>query len=78
MYMEKLTQFMLFMRGLRIQKNYEMNDMLAMDETPTGIWLNMPNSVTAEAVGVKSVPVRTTGHEKAQVTLCLTAKADGT
>lgn len=46
-----------------------------MDET--AVWLDMPGETTIETVGVKSVPLKTTGHEKERVTVCLTAMADG-
>ena len=38
----------------------------------------MPSDSTVDFVGAKSVPVRTTGHEKSRVTVALAAKANGT
>ena len=35
-----------------------------MDER--AIWFNMPSDITVDLVGVKSVPIRTTGHKKKQ------------
>ena len=46
-----------------------------MDETP--IWLDMLAQTTVDHVGAKSIPIKTTGHEKARVTIVLTAKASG-
>jgi hypothetical protein len=75
-YMAKLTQFILYTRSLRIKNDYGLGNIYAMDETP--VWLDMPGASTIEEIGVKSVPIRTTGHEKARGTVCLTAKGDGT
>ena len=46
-----------------------------MDETP--LWLDMPGETTITRVGEQSVPIRTTGHEKARFTVVLAAMADG-
>lgn len=47
-----------------------------MDET--AVWQDMLSSTTVDNVGEKSIRLRTTGHEKSKVSVCLTAKADGT
>ena len=46
-----------------------------MDETPC--CLDMPGETTVEHVGARSVPLRTTGHEKSRFTVVLAAMADG-
>ena len=46
-----------------------------MDET--AVWLDMPGNNTVDFVGVKSVPIRTKGHENNRITVCLAAKATG-
>ena len=38
----------------------------------------MLSSTTVAKVGSKSVSIKTTGHKKEKVTVCLAAKADGT
>ena len=38
----------------------------------------MVSNTTVDTVGAQSVPLKTTGHEKVMVTVCLAAKADGT
>ena len=43
-----------------------------MDETP------MPSARTIESVGAKTVPIKTTGHEKQRITVCLAVRGDGT
>ena len=47
-----------------------------MDET--AVWNCMVSDTTVDKVGTKSVCLKTTGHEKVMVTVCLAAKADGT
>lgn len=71
----KLENFIVYVRAMRIVKDYHLNDIVAMDET--AVWLDMPADNTVDMVGVKSVPLRTTGHEKNRITVCLAAKATG-
>jgi len=47
-----------------------------MDETP--VWADMVSNTTVNKTGQKDVTLKTTGHEKVRVTVCLAAKADGT
>ena len=47
-----------------------------MDETP--VWFNMISKTTIDTTGKKTVTLKSTGHEKAQVSVCLAAKADRT
>ena len=47
-----------------------------MDETP--VWCDMISETTIDKTGKKSITLKTTGHEKARVSVCLAAKADGT
>ena len=47
-----------------------------MDETP--VWCDMVAETTIDAVGKKSITLKTTGHEKPRVSVCLATKADGT
>ena len=43
----------------------------------SSIWLDMPSSTTVNEAGASSVTIRSTGHEKDRVTVCLAAKANG-
>ena len=52
-----------------------MANVIAMDETP--IWLDMPSATTVNEAGASSVTIRSTGHEKDRVTVCLAGKANG-
>ena len=47
-----------------------------MDETP--VWDDMVSTTTVDNVGASSINLKTTGHEKVMVTVCLSARADGT
>ena len=47
-----------------------------MDETQ--IWADMPSATTVDSRGVHTVPIKTSGHEKNRLTVCLAVKADGT
>lgn len=71
----KLVSFIAYVKSLRIQRKYDFDSIYAMDET--AIWLDMPSATTLETKGSKEVPIRTTGHEKSRITVCLTAKASG-
>ena len=46
-----------------------------MDETP--IWADMPSKTTVDQRGLKTVPIKSAGHEKQRMTVCLAIKADG-
>ena len=47
-----------------------------MDET--ACWMDMPSSTTIDHVGAHSVSLKSTGREKDNYTVILTARADGT
>jgi hypothetical protein len=69
----KVTAFIMGTR--RLSNQYALGSMGNMNETP--LWLDMPGETTVPHTGVRSVPVRTTGHEKNQFTVVLSAMADG-
>ena len=47
-----------------------------MDETP--IWADIPSATIVDMTGSKVVPIKTTGHEKQRITVCLAVEANGT
>ena len=49
---------------------------IAMDETL--VWKDMVSVTTIDATDEKSITMKSTGHEKFCVLVCLAAKADGT
>ena len=42
------------------------------------VWCNMVAETTIDAFGKRSTTLKTTGHEKARVSVCLAAKAEET
>ena len=56
--------------------NYQLADIIAMDETP--IWSDMVTERTVDSTGAKSISMKTTGLEKSHVSVCVAAEADGT
>ena len=71
----KVINFILYVRLLRNLNKYLNFDMIAMDET--AVWFDMPTDTTVDFKGVKSVPIKTTGHEKSRITVILAARASG-
>ena len=61
---------------LQRKHNYGPSDIIAIDETP--VWCHMISETTIDAVGKKSITLKTTGHQKARVSICLAARADWT
>ena len=72
----KLVSYVIQVRLLQKKHKYSPSDIIAMDETP--VWCDMASETTIDAVGKRTVSLKTTGHEKARVSVCLAAKADGT
>ena len=75
MVIAKLVAYVLRIRRLRLQHNYALNNIYAMDETP--VWCDMVSTSTVDKTGSKNVHLKSKGHEKSCVTVCLTAKASG-
>ena len=72
----KLVAFIMHLRRLRISQKFTNDAIYAMDET--ACWMDMPSDTTVYFSGARSVPMKTTGHDKSHYTVVLTAKADGT
>ena len=72
---DKLCAYVLKIRRLRKRMNYDLSNIIAMDET--AVWNDMISNTTVEKRGAHSVNLKTTGHEKSKITICLTATADG-
>ncbi len=75
-FINKSVNFVTFSSCKVAEKKLKESDITAMDET--ACWFDMPGDSTIDTVGVKSVTLKTTGHEKCHVTVALAAKADGT
>ena len=63
-------------RRLQKQFSFDDTDIIAMDETT--VWNDMVSNTTVEKTGSKEVNMKSTGHDKVRVSVCLTGKADGT
>ena len=72
----KLVGYVMHLR--RLNKHFQFNNssIIAMDETP--VWSDMVSTTTVDKSGTKDVPLKTTGHEKVRVSVCLAARGDGT
>lgn len=75
MVISKLVAYVLRIRRLRLQHNYTFENIYAMDETP--VWSDMVSSSTVDKTGSKTVTLKSTGHEKSRVSVCLTAQGSG-
>ncbi|KAI1726207.1 brinker DNA-binding domain-containing protein [Ditylenchus destructor] len=73
-YAAKIADFVVYISKLREQNNYL--QIYACDET--AVWLDPTSGKCVDYKGAKDVTVVSTGHEKARVTVMLTARADGT
>ncbi|XP_014678488.1 PREDICTED: tigger transposable element-derived protein 1-like [Priapulus caudatus] len=71
----KLMSYFLFVRSLCLRFLFQDSQIGAMDETP--VWFDMPGDTTVDFTGTKSIPLKTTGHEKSRITVVLAAKANG-
>ena len=69
---DKLAAFVLHVRRVSMKHLHDAADIIAMDETP--VWSDMVSETTVDATGKKTVSVKTTGHEKSLVSVCLAAK----
>ena len=73
---EKIVNFHRFVLNCRKKANYELVNIVNMDETP--VWFDMPSTRTINTRGEKTVSITTTGHEKSHFTVVLSCLADGT
>ena len=72
----RIVAYVMHVRGIQKQFNFHDADIIAMDKTP--VWNDMVANTTVEKTGSKEVPVKSTGHDKVRVSICLTKKANGT
>ena len=54
---------------------YQPCNIIAMGET--AVWADMTSDTTVEYIGARTVGLKTTGHEKVRVSVCLAAKTNG-
>ena len=72
---DKVISYILYVRQLKQRNNYDLDCVIAMDET--AMWHEMISNTIVTDKGTKSVVLKTTGHEKNKVTVTLAAKANG-
>ena len=72
----RLVSYVIHARRMQMRYNFKASQIYAMDETP--VWQDMVGTTTVSKVGSQDVVLKSTGHEKARVSVCLTARADGT
>ena len=70
---DKLIAYILQVRRQRSRHSYSHSDIIAINET--AVWQDMLSSATVDKAGESSIRLKTTGHEKSKVSVCLTAKA---
>ena len=73
---DRLVASVVHVRRLQKVYSYAEPTIVAMDEIP--VWSDMISNTTVEITGSKDVPMKSTGHEKVRVSVCLAAKLDGT
>ena len=73
---DKLILYSLHARRLSIKYKYPSSNIIAMNQT--SVWNDMVSNATIDKQGAKSVCLKTNGHEKCMISVCLAAKGDGT
>ena len=71
----KLVSYIMHLRKSQSTHTFGSASMFVMDET--ACWIDMPSDSTIDIFEARSVPLKTTGHEKLNFTVILTARADG-
>ena len=72
---DQLVSYIINARRFAAEYNYLPGNIIAMDET--AVWEDMVSDMTVDKTGARTITVKSTGHEKCLVSICLTAKADG-
>ena len=72
----KLVGYVMHVQRLSINCNYAPGSIIAMNKT--SVWSDMVGNTTINSTGAKEVVLKSTGNKKVCVSVCLTAKADGT
>ena len=72
----KTVSYVIQVRRLQMKHNDSPCNIIAVDETP--VWCDMLSETTVDTSGKRTVSFKTTGHEKARVSVVLAAKTDET
>ena len=73
---DRIVAYVMHVRRLQKQFSFHDTDIIAMDETP--VWNDMVSNTTVGKTGSQEVNMKSTGHDKVRVSVCLAGKADGT
>ena len=73
-FINKLVSYIINARRFAAKYNYLPGNIIAMDETP--VWADMVSDTTVDKTDAPTITMKSTGHEKCRVSVCLTAKAD--
>ena len=73
---DRLVSFVMHGCQLQRQYNFVPHNIVTVDET--AVWNDMVFETTVKATSAKDVPMKSTGHEKVRVSVCLAANLDGT
>ena len=73
---DHIVAYVMHVRRLQKQFSFDDPDIIAMDET--AVWNDMVSNTTVEKTGSKEVNMKSNGHDKVHVSVCLTGKADRT
>lgn len=74
--LEKLANFFVYIRQIRKKNQYSLSSIYAADKT--AVSLDSISNTTVDHIGAKGVGIRSSGREKARITVKLIAKMDGT
>ena len=72
---DTVISYIVYVRQLKQRNNYDLDCIIAMNET--AVWHELISNTTVTDKGANSVVLKTTGHEKSKVTFTLAAKANG-
>lgn len=72
---QKIASFVTFIRHQREKILYDPSEIYGADETP--LWVEPVGDTCIDKIGSKTVPIKTTGHDKVRYTVMLTASAAG-
>jgi len=71
----KVAYYIMRVKQMHLQSMYTADRMIAMDKV--ALWFDMLAETTLDIRGTRSIPIKTSGHEKYQFTVCLAASANG-
>ena len=72
---DKLVSYIINAPRFAAKYNYLPGNIIAMDETV--VWTDAVSDTTEDKTPARTITMKSTGHEKCCVSVCLTAKEDG-